>query len=288
MNGFLVINKPLGYTSRDVVNKVAKILNTKKVGHTGTLDPNASGLLILCIGKALKLCELMQDKDKEYIAEVILGIETDTLDMDSNATILREENVFISSEAIVNAVNSFKGKHLQEAQKYSAIKVNGRKLYEYARNNTFVELPKKEVEINNIEIIDNICYKDNKVFFKIRCSVSKGTYIRSLIRDIGSKLGVPAVMKSLVRTRIGEFTLKNSYTFDDIQNNNYKLIDPTYACINVQKVIVDEKLAFKIRNGAVLDKFFDGDMAFIIDHKDNLIAIYKNIDDKSRPYKMLI
>lgn len=288
MNGFLVVNKPLGYTSRDVVNKVGKCLNTKKIGHTGTLDPKASGVMVLAIGKALKMCELMVNHDKEYIAEVILGIETDTLDMDINATILREVTVNIKDEAINSAVNSFTGTYMQTVPKYSAVKVNGRKLYEYARNNIPVELPKKEVAIGDISIVDEIVHKNNKVYFTIKCNVSKGTYIRSLIRDIGDKLGYPAVMNSLIRTKQGIFSIDDSYTLNDIETNNYKLISITDAFSNISTVTVDKEMATKVKNGVILDKFFDDEMAFIIDSDNNLIALYRNVDNKSRPYKMFI
>ena len=288
MNGILIVNKPLGYTSRDVVNLVSKNLCTKKVGHTGTLDPKASGVLVLCLGNALKMCELMDNYDKEYIAEVVLGIETDTLDMDTNATIIREEKVNIDTKEIISVVNSFRGKYMQQVPIYSAVKVNGRKLYEYARSNTPVELPFKEVEIKDIEIFDDINYKDGKVFFKIKTTVSKGTYIRALIRDIGNKLNIPAVMNSLVRTRIGNFKLDNSYTLEDISNKNYKLIGIMEAFPNIKRITVDNDLAFKVKNGVILDKFFDDDMVFITDKDNNLLALYKNINNKSRPYKMFI
>jgi len=288
MNGILIINKPLGYTSRDIVNTICKEFHTKKVGHTGTLDPNASGVLIICLGKALKIIELMDDDDKEYIAEVILGIETDTLDLDKNATILRREKVDIDNETIKNTINSFKGKYMQTVPKYSAVKVNGKKLYEYARNNISVDLPKKEVNIKDIQILDEIKKENDKISFKIKCTVSKGTYIRSLIRDIGDKLNVPAVMKSLVRTRIGNFTITDSYTLDDIKNNNYELISILDTFPNIPRITVDNKLAKMVSNGRVLDKLFNNDLAFILDNNNNLLALYKNIDNKSRPYKMFV
>ena len=288
MDGFLIINKPLGYTSRDVVNKVGKYLNTRKIGHTGTLDPKASGVMILALGKALKMCELMSNHDKEYIAEVILGIETDTLDMDTNATILKEVDVKIGDNAIKEAVDCFNGTYMQTVPKYSAIKVSGRKLYEYARSNTPVELPKKEVTINDISIISEISHRDNKVYFTIKCNVSKGTYIRSLVRDIGDKLGYPAVINSLTRTKQGIFSIDDSYTLSDIENNNYKLISITEAFPNISTVTVDINMAKKVKNGVVLDKFFDDELAFVIDDDDNLLALYENIDNKSRPYKMFI
>ena len=288
MDGFLIINKPLGYTSRDAVNKVGKTLKTKKIGHTGTLDPKASGVMVLAIGKALKMCELMADHNKEYVASAILGIETDTLDTDSNATILNEVDVNVNDEELITTVNNFKGTYMQTVPKYSAAKVNGRKLYEYARSNTPVDLPKKEVTINEISLVGEIIHKDNKVYFKIRCNVSKGTYIRSLISDIGNKLGYPAVMDSLVRTKQGNFTLEDSFTFDDIEVGHYKLLSIKDAFPKISTITVDNDMAKKIRNGVILDKLFDDEMAFIVDSDNNLLALYKNIDNKSRPYKMFV
>ena len=284
MNGILVVNKDLGYTSRDVVNIVSKSLNTKKVGHTGTLDPMASGVLVICCGNALKLCEMLTNHDKEYVAGITLGIETDTLDMEG--TVLSTKDVDIDKDKIIDVVNSFKGSYMQEVPKYSAVKVSGKKLYEYARNNIDVKLPSKMVDIFDIEVIDDITYNDGKVYFKIKTTVSKGTYIRSLVRDIGTKLGVPAVMNSLVRTRLGKFKIDDAYSIDDIKNGEYELIRILDAIDNLPKIKVDDRLAFKIRNGVILDKFFDGDKAFILDKDDNLIAIYENINDKARVYKM--
>lgn len=284
MDGILVVNKDSGYTSRDVVNIVSKCLNTKKVGHTGTLDPMAKGVLVLCIGKGLKLCEMLTNHDKQYIAGITLGIETDTLDMEGN--ILSTEIVDIDKNKIIEVINSFKGRYLQEVPKYSAVKVNGRKLYEYARNNIDIKLPSKMVDIYDIEIIDDIIYEDGKIHFKIRTTVSKGTYIRSLVRDIGTKLGVPAVMSSLVRNRLGNFNISDSYSIDDIKNGNFKLIPIIDVVSDISKINVDNNLAIKIKNGMVLDSFFEGDKAVILDNNNNLIAIYENKENKARVYKM--
>ena len=286
MNGILVINKDLGYTSRDVVNIVGKELGTKKVGHTGTLDPMASGVLVLCIGKALKVCELLTNHNKEYIAEITLGIETDTLDMEGN--ILREENVSLNDEEIIKALNSFVGSYNQEVPKYSAVKINGKKLYEYARSGIDIELPSRIVNINSLELISDIKRKDKKISFSIKCNVSKGTYIRSLVRDIGSSLGTCAVMDSLVRTKLGEFEINDSYSLDDIKHGNYKFISITDAFPNIPIIKVEDDLAFKIKNGVILDKFFDDDMAFICDKEDNLLALYKLDNKKCRAYKMFV
>lgn len=286
MNGILVVKKPLGYTSRDVVNIVSKTLGTKKVGHTGTLDPMAEGVLVLCIGSALKLCEMLTNHDKDYIAGITFGIETDTLDMEGK--ILSTKTVDIEKDKIIDVVNSFKGSYMQEVPKYSAVKVNGKKLYEYARNNIAVILPSKMVNISNIEIIDNIDYKDGKVYFKIKTTVSKGTYIRSLVRDIGLKLNIPSVMNSLIRTRLGNFSLDNAYSLDDIKKGKFNLISILEAIPNIKRIVVNDEMAVKIRNGVVLEPFFDDEMAAILDKDKNLIAIYRNIDNKARVYKMFI
>ena len=288
MNGILVVNKPLGYTSRDLVNLVGGILHTKKIGHTGTLDPNATGVMVLCVGKALKVCELLTNHDKEYIAEVILGIETDTLDTDSNATILQDVNVNIKKEEIISTIRSFKKKYLQEVPLYSSVKVNGRKLYEYARTKTAVTLPKKEVEIFDIMLCSDIDYRDGKIYFSIKTTVSKGTYIRSLVRDIGNALGAPAVLNKLTRTKLGKFSIEDCYELDDIKNNNFKFVDITESLPDIPKIKVNYELATKVKNGAVLNKFFDDDMAFIIDMSDDLLAIYRNDENKTRPYKMFV
>lgn len=286
MNGILVVNKDLGYTSRDVVNIVCKTLGTKKVGHTGTLDPMASGVLVLCLGNALKLCELLTNHDKEYVAGITLGIETDTLDMEGN--VLSTKTVDIDKDKITDAVNSFKGSYMQEVPKYSAVKVNGKKLYEYARKNIDVKLPSKMVTISDIEVIDDIEHRDGKIYFKIKTTVSKGTYIRSLVRDIGAKLGVPAVMNSLVRNRLGDFKIDDAYSLEDINAGNYKLISIPDAIPDMKKVIVNDDMAFKIKNGVVMEPFFEGDKALILDSDENLIAIYENNNGKARVYKMFV
>lgn len=284
MMGILLINKPTGYTSRDIVNIISKKFKTRRVGHTGTLDPGATGLLVICINKALKVCELLTNHDKEYIAGITLGIETDTLDMDG--VVLSTETVDIDKQKIIECVNSFKKTYLQEVPKYSAIKVNGKKLYEYARSNTYVELPKKEVTIYDIQIIDDILYKDGKVYFKIKCNVSKGTYIRSLVRDIGAKLGVVATMNSLERTKLGTFILSDAYTLEDIMNDSYKLLSIEEALPDISHLVVDDEVAFKVKNGVAINRFVDTEMKFIFDKDNNLLALYKNDNDKARVYKM--
>lgn len=283
-NGILIVNKPSGITSRDVVNIVGKTLNTKKVGHTGTLDPMATGVLVLCLGNALKVCELITANDKEYIAKVILGIETETLD--TTSPIINTKKTNITKEEIEKILNSFKGSYLQEVPKYSAVKINGKKLYEYAREGKEIELPKKMVTIYDIQLISDITYYNDTTSFYIKTTVSKGTYIRSLIRDIGYKLNTYGCMDSLERTRQGIFNIDNSYTLEEIKNNNYKLLSIEESLPNIPLVEVDNKTLFKIRNGVKLKKFFAGDMAIIKD-KNKVVAIYKNDLNESKLFKMI-
>ena len=283
-NGILIVNKPSGITSRDVVNIVGKTLNTKKVGHTGTLDPMATGVLVLCIGNALKVCELITANDKEYIAKVILGIETETLD--TTSPIINTKKTNITKEEIEKILNSFKGSYLQEVPKYSAVKINGKKLYEYAREGKEIELPKKMVTIYDIQLVSDITYYNDTTSFYIKTTVSKGTYIRSLIRDIGYKLNTCGCMDSLERTRQGIFNIDNSYTLEEIKNNNYKLLSIEESLPNIPLVEVDNKTLFKIRNGVKLKKFFTGDMAIIKD-KNKVVAIYKNDLNESKLFKMI-
>ena len=170
MNGILAIYKEKGYTSRDVVNILSKELGTKKIGHTGTLDPLATGVLVVCIGQGLKLVELLTNHDKEYIAKIKLGIETDTLDITGN--IIKEENIDkYSKKEVELALKKFIGKIKQQVPKYAAIKVNGKKLYEYARNNEEVELPVRDIEIYDLKLVSDVVNNE----FYIKCHVSKGT-----------------------------------------------------------------------------------------------------------------
>lgn len=274
MNGILIVNKSEGFTSRDVVNKLSKIFNTKKIGHTGTLDPIAKGVLVVVIGKYTKLCEDLTQTFKEYIATFKLGILTDTLDI--TGEILDEKDVTVTEEEIRNVIAGYKCVYDQEVPIYSSVKINGRKLYEYARNGEYVVLPKRKVDIKNIEVIDI-----NKDIVKIKCLVSKGTYIRSLIRDIGSSLNTFATMTDLIRIKQGIFDIRDSYTLEDIENGNYKLIDiedvmDIYVIENdtyLKDVTNGVKLKLDIENKYILFK-----------HEGNNIALYKKDNDYFRMY----
>lgn len=218
MNAILVVNKPINYTSRDVVNKISKIFNEKKVGHTGTLDPIATGVLVVCLGKYTKLDLKLTSMEKEYIATMRLGLKTDTMDITGN--VLKKESKNIPIKDIKEVFKSFPSQYEQTVPKYSAVKVNGKKLYEYARENIEVELPKRVVKIFSLELVS---YENDLLTFKTK--VSKGTYIRSLIEDIANRLGTIATMQSLIRTKQGKFNIENSYTLEQIENNDYKFLD---------------------------------------------------------------
>jgi len=283
MNGIIVVNKDKGYTSRDIVNIVGKYFGTKKIGHTGTLDPMATGVLVLCMGKCLKLVEMMMDHDKEYVAKIKLGIETDTLDVTGN--IVKNMDVpVITNEKLIEVLNSFKGESKQQVPKYSSVKVNGKKLYEYARNGEDVELPVKDICVYDIELISDII--DNS--FSIKCHVSKGTYIRSLVRDIGYKLGTVATMEELDRVSLGKFSLDDSYTIDDIKNGKYEVLG-IRDVVDLPVVKVDSDMEMRIKNGQVLRKFFDSKRVLIINEEEEVLAIYEEKDEFNvKPYRMFI
>lgn len=277
-SGVLLVNKPRGLTSRDVVNKVEKAFDTKKVGHNGTLDPMAEGLLVITINRATKINELLTSNDKEYIASVKVGIETDTLDLEGK--IIKEDDRKISKEMLDSLFKEFKGKYNQEVPIYSAIKVDGKKLYEYARSDKEVSLPKREVIIKELELLD--CREDA---FKFRCVVSKGTYIRSLIRDMGVFLDRLFTMSRLVRIRQGKFRLDNAIKLDDININSNLLSISNALDIKTQEISDNDYK--KVLNGALIDNNYNIKDKVLFMKENKEIAIYQNINNKLKCYKMI-
>ena len=277
MHGAIIVNKAPNMTSRDVINILNKKFNTKSIGHTGTLDPIAEGVLVCLIGKYTKLTDILINHDKEYIASFKLGILTDTLDI--TGKILKEEKVNLTKEEIQKTILSFKGTYNQEVPIYSAVKINGKKLYEYARNNEEITLPKREVNIYDIELlnIDNEC-------LTIKTKVSKGTYIRSLIRDIGLKLNTNATMTKLIRTKLDKFTIEESYTLEDIQNDNYKILS-LEDLIDLDTINVNEEMLFKIKNGQIID--YQTNKYILYKYNNQNIALYKPYqNNKIKPFIM--
>ena len=211
INGVLNVNKEKGYTSHDVVAKLRGITHQKKIGHTGTLDPAATGVLPVCLGKATKLCDMLTDKDKVYEAVLLLGISTDTQDI--SGTVLKEqETADLDESQVEEAILSFRGSYDQIPPMYSALKVNGKKLYELAREGKTVERKPRRVTISEIEILSMELPRA-----RIRVECSKGTYIRTLCHDIGEKLGCGGCMEKLIRTRVDRFTIGDSLRLSEVE-----------------------------------------------------------------------
>lgn len=213
MNGVLNVYKEQGFTSHDVVAKLRGILKIKKIGHTGTLDPDAVGVLPVCIGKGTKLCDLITDWSKTYEAVMLLGTTTDTLD--TSGTIISQSEVTVSEMDVLRACNEFVGEYEQIPPMYSALKHNGQKLYELARKGIEIERKPRIVNINSLRVND-INLEDSQKTVTITVDCSKGTYIRSLCDDIGKKLGCGACMMKLTRTRVGDFQLDDTLTLNQI------------------------------------------------------------------------
>ena len=210
LNGIIIVNKEPGYTSNDVVAKMRGICRQKKVGHTGTLDPDATGVLPVCLGTGTKLCDMLTDKEKEYVTELLLGVTTDTQDI--SGTILSKRPVEATEDEVRESILSFLGSYDQIPPMYSALKVNGKKLYELAREGKEIERKARRVEILELEILEM-----RLPVVKMRVACTKGTYIRTLCHDIGEKLGCGGTMKSLVRTKVGRFTLEQAHTLAQIE-----------------------------------------------------------------------
>lgn len=279
----LVVNKPKDFTSRDVVNKLTHIFHTKKIGHTGTLDPIATGVLACCIDEDTKLVEILTSDQKEYIATMKLGIETDTLDITGNTINTKEFNV--NKELIINTLNSFVGETMQEVPLYSAIKINGKKLYEYAREGIEVELPKHKINIYEIELLEY-----NNDLIKFRVLVSKGTYIRSLIRDIAHKLNTVGTMTDLIRTKQGDFRIEDSYTLEEIENGNYKTITREEVLSYLESYDIDDKEYQSIKNGNLLPNKYTNDIVSL-KYNNKIVALYQKYEKDNnfyKPYKMFI
>lgn len=288
MNGILLIDKPSGLTSRDVVNIVGKYLGTKKIGHTGTLDPLATGVMVLCVGKYTKLVELLTSYNKTYEASIILGIKTDTLDI--TGKVLEQRYAMISSTNILLSLKKFEGEYNQEVPIYSAVKINGKKLYEYARENKIIKLPKRPVNISKIDLISDIKYENGKTLFSIRCNVSKGTYIRSLINDIALSLNTIGVMSELRRIEQGNFNIKKCYQISDIENNNFKFEDLGVIFKNYFIVDINNSVYNDVKNGKILKNIYNKDI-IVFRYNGEYISIYKRYEKDEKlikPWKMLL
>ena len=277
MDGIIVVHKEKGFTSFDVVAKLRGILKQKKIGHTGTLDPDAEGVLVVCLGKATKLCEVLTDKDKSYEATLLLGKTTDT--EDSSGKILTESEVHVTKEEVEAAIQSFIGEYDQIPPMYSALKVNGKKLCDIARKNPDkdIEIASREIEIYSIELIE--FHND---FAKIKVFCKKGTYIRSLVNDIGQKLGCGAYMTDLIRTKAGNFMIEKA---DLLDSDNYSNLNPLDV-LNLSKYELSNEEYGKIMNGNFIGNkggFINSPILLTKDYKLVSVAILS--DNLIKPKK---
>lgn len=247
MEGIIVVNKPKGITSFDVIRKLKKILKTKKIGHTGTLDPLATGVMLMCVGKVTKLASDLEAKDKVYIADFDIGYATDTYDIEGKK--IAENIIEVSKENLEQSIKKFIGNIKQVPPMYSAIKIDGNKLYHLARKGIEVERPERDVTIEYINLLD---FKDNKA--KIETKVSKGCYIRSLIYDIGQDLGTYATMTALQRKQVGDYSLEDSYSLEQIEemvlNNDFKFLKTVEEFFSYDKYSLQTEKEFILyKNG---------------------------------------
>lgn len=299
INGIINVYKEKGFTSHDVVAKLRGILKQKKIGHTGTLDPDAEGVLPVCLGNGTKLCDMLTDKDKTYEAVLLLGTMTDTEDI--TGTVLSTQEVSNSEEEIKEAILKYVGEYDQIPPMYSALKVNGKKLYELAREGKVIERQSRKVIIHAIDI-KNINMDFKEVTMTISCS--KGTYIRSLCRDIGDTLGCGGCMKSLVRTKVSHFNIEDSMTLGAIEGfvkegifeEKVTKVDDMF--LNFDRVVVKEEFSKLIYNGNIfhnnnlikLELPVNTRQVRVYDYLNQFIGIYEYIQEEQlyKPIKMFL
>lgn len=274
MDGIILVNKPIGYTSHDVINVLRGILKTRKLGHTGTLDPDATGVLVVGVNKGTKIMKYLNNDEKIYQARVQIGQSTDTLDKTGEVL---EEEVVATLKDVDKVIDSFSGHYTQTPPMYSAIKYKGKRLYEYARKGIIIDdIPSRVIEIFDIKRISDIIYANNQAYFDYTVHSSKGLYVRTLSYDIGKKLGYPAHNSQLHRIQAGKFNVKDSYTLKEIENGDYKMISLSNALSDFNKLVITDDLRHHVKNGMAisLKHFKNHSLTRIVDEDDNLLAIY--------------
>jgi tRNA pseudouridine55 synthase len=300
MDGILLLNKPKGLTSHDCVFKLRKILKTKKVGHTGTLDPDVTGVLPICIGRATKIAEYISGNDKTYVGEVTLGYSTTTEDASGDK--VQEEKVDrqITRAEVLHVLNQLTGDIQQTPPMYSAVKVNGKRLYEYARKGIHVERPTRNITIHELSLLDDReIFEGDTISFSFKVTCSKGTYVRTLAVTIGDMLGFPAHMSHLIRSASGPFELEQCSTFEEIEkemeegNITSLLIPMVQALSHLPYLQLDDTVAIKVKNGAVLEAsplLHNEERLLMIDKTGQPLAIYEKHPSKKglmKPEKVL-
>lgn len=301
-NGIINIYKEKGYTSHDVVAKIRGILKQKKVGHTGTLDPLATGVLPICLGSATKLCEMLSDRSKEYIADFTLGKETDTQDISGkviNSYNIDKEFYFNNKDEIIACIKSFEGTYMQTPPMYSAKKINGKKLVDLARMGIEIERKAVKIDIYKIDIL-NFSFPN----IKIAVACSKGTYIRTLCHDIGKKLNIAACMTGLERIRVSNFLLKDSIKLDLLEDikDKFEILDKyiikvdnffeEYPCLFVKENFYKQAInGNKLLTSQIKEKYLGADKFLkIYTHDKKFLGIYEYVPKEAilKPYKLFI
>ncbi|WEV36285.1 tRNA pseudouridine(55) synthase TruB [Lactobacillus sp. ESL0677] len=293
LNGILVIDKAKGMTSADVVYHLRKALHIKKIGHAGTLDPDVTGVLPIAIGQATKLIELMHTQNKKYVGEGIFGYATDSYDISGTTLATKKMTEPLAAKIITQGMQSFVGKIEQVPPIYSAVRVNGKHLYEYARAGIEVERPKRQVNVLAYDLTAQPVFDKEKgqeeFAFVIECS--KGTYVRSLVNDLGDKLGVPAVMSTLRRTASSGFDLSQAVSLDEIvadPSRAAQLIQPIDAFFkNYTQVDLTMDQWLKVKNGAAIALETDANQV-ALRYNNKVKAIYQKDAEKYRPNLMLL
>ena len=282
MDGFIIVNKPKDMTSHDVCNILRGVLHTKKVGHSGTLDPMATGVLVVGVGKATKLLNYLENQQKTYVAEALFGIKTDSYDILGNITNTCD-TILVNDNSIDNALLELKETTSQIPPIYSAIKVNGKKLYDYAKNGEKVEILPRPIKIHSLKRVNNL--NSNKV--KIEVMANKGFYVRSLVNDLGIKLNTYAAMSDLVRTKAGNYSIEISQTIEQIKEFGPKIYSIEEVFSHLKKIEVNDYMKKLVLNGVILDeRQFTLNEMFKIYHDGKLIAIYEPFADKK--YKIVM
>lgn len=300
MEGVLLLHKPKGMTSHDCVFKLRKILREKRIGHTGTLDPDVTGVLPICVGRATKIAQFLTSETKTYEGEVTLGFSTTTEDASGEVVETHDVNRAITRAEVEAVLAELTGTIEQVPPMYSAVKVNGKKLYEYARAGQEVERPVRTITIHEFALLDDReIFEGKTVSFRFRVTCSKGTYVRTLAVMVGEKLGFPAHMSHLVRTASGEFQLKDCISFEEIEQNVQNgtvesiFISIDEALSKFPKIVVDEKQAEKVKNGMFLKNEQQETAPFItvFDTNESCLAIYEHHPKQPgmlKPMKVLV
>ncbi len=293
MNGVLLLDKPAGKTSHDCVHLVRKLLKTKKVGHTGTLDPSVTGVLPICVGRATKLSQFLTADEKEYLGEVTIGFSTTTEDADGEVVESKPVLEDITTEAVLDVMEQLKGTITQTPPMYSAVKVNGKRLYEYARAGLTVERPTRTIQILELEMLTPpVKTAENTVKFAFRVKGSKGLYVRTLAVMIGEALGYPAHMSHLRRTQSGIFKISDCLSFEALEaavsEGNVPMLSVEQALGGMPSVVVDERTEGFVRNGVKLYPKQVNNMTtspfVILNEAGQCLAIYE-LDDQTQQYK---